>query len=234
MIIAIHQPNYIPWAGYFFKILQSDIFVFLDDAQFSNGSFINRTNIIVNSKKSWMSIPVKKKLGIKINQVAIADPIWKIKHLSKIKNTYIKCEHFSDIWNRINTLYESIESNYLFEINRKIIITISKWLDSNSKFFLSSSLNINENIKAENKILEIVKCFKGITYISGKGGKNYQDEKNFINDKVNLVYIESLLKSYEQKQNNEKFIPGLSILDLFFNLGIEATKNYIYRNFKLL
>ena len=105
MIISIHQPNYFPWPGYFFKILKSDIFVFLDDVQYSNNSFTCRTNILENKNKSWLSVPIKKKMGQKINQILIADLEWKMKHLSKIKNCYLKTEHFSFLWDKINLIY---------------------------------------------------------------------------------------------------------------------------------
>ena len=83
MLIAIHQPNYFPWTGYFYKIMKAEYFIFLDDAQYTKNSFINRTNIIDNKKKVWMSIPVKNKFGHKINQTMVADREWK-------KNIYLK------------------------------------------------------------------------------------------------------------------------------------------------
>ena len=94
MVIAIHQPNYFPWPGYFFKILKSDIFVFLDDVQYSNNSFTCRTNILENKNKSWLSVPIKKKMGQNINQILIADLEWKMKHLSKIKTVILKLNIF--------------------------------------------------------------------------------------------------------------------------------------------
>ena len=139
MIISIHQPNYFPWPGYFFKILKSDIFVFLDDVQYSNNSFTCRTNILENKNKSWLSVPIKKKMGQKINQILIADLEWKMKHLSKIKNCYLKTEHFSFLWDKINLIYNSLHEANISEINKAIIITLSKWFGYKTKFFSSSS-----------------------------------------------------------------------------------------------
>ena len=126
MIISIHQPNYFPWSGYFYKIMKSDIFVFLGDVNFSKNSFTNRTDIIENKEKVWITLPVKKKLGVNINMVEIDDDQWKKKHLSKIKNSYIRSDYFQEIWEKINLLFNSIDTNNLAEVNKSIIKLIYK------------------------------------------------------------------------------------------------------------
>ena len=86
MIVSIHQPNYLPWGGYFFKIINSDLFIFLDDVQFSKNSFINRTKVTHNNEYTWLSIPIKFNLGESILQVKLAQEDWQLRHLSKIQN----------------------------------------------------------------------------------------------------------------------------------------------------
>lgn len=231
MIIAIHQPNYFPWPGYFFKILKSDIFVFLDDVQYSNNSFTCRTNVLENKSKSWLSVPIKKKMGQNINQILIADLEWKKKHLSKIKNCYLKTEYFSVLWDKINLIYDSLYEINISEINKVIIITLSKWLGYKTEFFSSSSLNLNNNLRGEDKLIKIIKHFNADIYLSGEGGKNYQEKKRFVNEGINLLYSIYSLEPYKQMLIHKNFIPGLSILDLFFNLGIDSSKSYISKSF---
>ena len=231
MVIAIHQPNYFPWPGYFFKILKSDIFVFLDDVQYSNNSFTCRTNILENKNKSWLSVPIKKKMGQNINQILIADLEWKMKHLSKIKNCYLKTEYFSVLWEKINLIYDGLSEVNISEINKAIIITLSEWLGYKTKFLSSSSLNLNNNLRGEDKIIEIIKHFNADIYLSGSGGKNYQENKRFVNEGIKLVYSIYSSEPYKQMPMNKNFIPGLSILDLLFNLGIDSSKYYISKSF---
>ena len=232
MIISIHQPNYFPWAGYFYKIMKSDIFVFLDDVQFSKNSFTNRANIIENKKKVWATLPVKNKIGTDISKIKIADEQWKNKHLSKIKNSYSKSIHFPELWEKINILINSINSNNLADINKNIIIGICDWLDFRTNFYTSSDLKFNSNLKAEEKLIEMIKYFNCNSYISGQGAKNYQDEAKFVKENIKLYYTNYNDNPYNQFTDN--FITRISILDLLFNLGINSTKNYIQNSFGLL
>ena len=106
MIIAMHQPNYLPWGGYFYKLLASDYFIFLDDDQYSKNKYVNRTQIIYDQKYSWLTIPVNFKLGETINEVKFAQPDWGQRHLSKIKNAYQKAPYFYENWDDLYKLYQ--------------------------------------------------------------------------------------------------------------------------------
>ena len=84
-------------------------------------------------------------MGQNINQILIADLEWKMKHLSKIKNCYLKTEYFSVLWKKINLIYDGLSEVNISEINKAIIITLSEWLGYKTKFLSSSSLNLNNN-----------------------------------------------------------------------------------------
>ena len=207
MIIAIHQPNYIPWPGYFYKIMKADIFVFLDDVQFSKNSFINRSYIRENDKNSWITLPVKTKNNMNINQVLIADEQWKMKHLSKIKNAYLNKENFQYIWEKLSNLYLDINSMKLSEVNIFLITKLCEWMELNVKFYTSSKLDIDKNLRGDERLIEIIKCLNGKEYLSGLGAKNYQQDEKFRN--ANL--------------ENKNLFSETSILDPIFNEGISNT-----------
>ena len=94
-LIAIHQPNYLPWLGYFEKIRRADVFVFLDDCQFSKGSYTNRVRI---GQGEWLTLPVSNSFGAAINETKIADPDWLEKHLARLEETYKKAKCFKQVW----------------------------------------------------------------------------------------------------------------------------------------
>ena len=70
-VVAVHQPNILPWVGYFQKLMNSDTFIFLDDVQFSKGSYTNRVQININGEAKWLTIPVSSSLGALINSIEI-------------------------------------------------------------------------------------------------------------------------------------------------------------------
>ena len=225
MNIAIHQPNFFPWIGYFYKIKSSDYFVFLDDVQYSKNSYTNRVNIINEKKQTWLTLPVNSKLGLKINNVYVADKSWKDKHLSKITNAYRKTKFFLEVFDKIKNLFDEIESENLAVINQLIIRNVSIWLELNKKFYTSSELHINKDLKGDDRLIEIVRTVGGNTYFSGKGGNKYQDEEKFKSVNISLRYSNFIEKKYIQQSDD--FIYGNSILDLLFNLGIRKAIKYL-------
>ncbi len=225
MNIAIHQPNFFPWIGYFYKIKSSDYFVFLDDVQYSKNSYTNRVNIIYEKKQTWLTLPVNSKLGLKINKVFVADKSWKDKHLSKITNAYRKTKFFLEVFDKVKNLFDEIDSENLATINQLIICSVSNWLELNKKFYISSELNINKDLKGDDRLIEIIRTLGGNTYFSGKGGNKYQNEEKFKSANISLRYSNFKEKRYNQQSND--FIYGNSILDLLFNLGIRKAIQYL-------
>ena len=119
MMIAIHQPNYVPWLGYFYKIYIADKFVFLDDVPYSKNSYFNRSKILQNNKDVWLTVPVKVKLGMKINEIHSFNNSWKESHLSKIRNAYSESTYFHENWKPIKNLYLSLFEENLYLSNIK-------------------------------------------------------------------------------------------------------------------
>jgi len=217
MIISIHQPDYIPYLGYFYKIYQSEIFVFLDDVQFSNDNMHHWNRIKTPQGECRLKIPVEHKFGDKINQIRTKDELkWKEKHLKTIEMNYSKAQHFKEIYPQYKDIILK-EYSDLAEIN----ITINKFICKNfgfkTEFIRSSELNINS--AKEDRVIDICLVLGGTTYISGNGAKAYQVDEHYENKGVHLKYTD--YKPFEYKQQWGEFIPNLSILDYVFNCGFE-------------
>lgn len=219
MIVAIHQPNYIPWSGYFYKILKSDVFIFLDDAQYTKNSFINRNRIKTPTGEAWLTVPVKASLTDKINEVVYADAQWKKKHIKSLEQNYKKApffEHYaSDLWEIINQ-----ENDHLYILNIALISYIAEQLSASCRFMLASEFPSEE--KSDLRLIELVQRNKGTHYLSGRGGANYQDENNFTAQGITLAYTDYVPQPYPQLW--PEYIPNLSMLDLLFNCGPDARK----------
>ena len=142
-ICSIMQPTYLPWAGYFNLINSSDIFIFLDDVQFSKQSWQNRNKILIDKKRHWLTVPViRKSSKDKINQIKIDDTQkWRKKHTLSIKQNYFNHKYYNQL-DIILELINDKKMNHLLDLNISIIKAISKALNiKSSKFLISSKLN---------------------------------------------------------------------------------------------
>lgn len=217
MVVSVHQPNYIPWMGYFYKIQKSDIFVILDDVQYIRRGFINRNRIKTHEGVSWLTIPVENKgnYGSNINEISIKNDLnWKENHIKNIEMNYKK----SDFFNDFNDIFKSCLMNdydKLSELNIEIIKTICRLLNIKTKMILSSALNINET--STERIISICRDLGADTYLSGRGGAKYQDEKMFEDNSIKLLYSDFSEKPYKQLWGD--FSGGLSVIDYIFNCG---------------
>jgi hypothetical protein len=214
-VISIHQPNYIPWLGYFYKIFSSDIFVFLDDAQYSNEGMHNYHYIKTPQGPFRLKIPVKGSFGEPINSVITNDALfWKEKHLKTILSNYRRANYFEIIYIDFESL---ISKNYtnLAEMNEEIIKFVSRKFGFNTNFVNSSSLGIVA--KQEERIIQICEKLNGDVYFSGKGAMHYQDEIHFRERGIKLEYSDFKPFKYPQLWNG--FQENVTILDYLMNCG---------------
>ena len=220
--IAIHQPNYIPWLGYFYKIVNSDIFVFLDDAQFSKNSYTNRVQIFGKDEKiRWLTVPVSNRLGQSINEVLPSTIDWKSRHIDSLYGLYSKAKNFKYVWDDIQEIYDAVDtSDSISRINSILIIKISNILGIHTDFQYSSQLNAKG--VGEDRLISIVSSISSSGfYLSGSGGKKYQNQESFINAGLGLKYTDFSHPNYYQWSS--LFQPGLSIFDPIFHLGWDKT-----------
>lgn len=217
-IVCIHQPQYIPYIGFFNKLAQSDIFVIHDDITAIKRDFTNRNKIRTQQGWKWLTIPVYKKDRTIINEITISNSInWKAQHWMLLQNLYGKCPFFEKYCSFFEDVYNR-EWQLLIELDIAILKYISKELGLKASFILSSSLGIVSN--ATDKLVEICKAVDADVYLSGIGGKNYIEEGKFEEANIKLGYQNFHYPVY--KQRFEHFEPNMSIVDLLFNCGDES------------
>ena len=220
MTVSIHQPNYLPWLGFFGKIKRSDKFVIFDNVQYprSKGHFGNRNKIKIYNDSKWLTVPVEGKSEMKnFNQIKYKDTNWKEEHLRLIEQFYKKttyfCIYFDDFKEILLKDYNSIS-----HLSSELIIWFLSKLNINTEIIYSSEL-VDEDITGADRILAILKELKATKYItgSGPGSMRYINEKDFKEAGIELEW-----QSYHHpryRQINGEFIPYMNILDLLFNEG---------------
>lgn len=216
-VISIHQPNYIPWLGYFYKIYSSDIFVFLDDAQFSNEGMHNYHYIKTPQGPFRLKIPVVGPFGSKISEVRTNDALgWKEKHLKTITANYKRAPCFENVFQDIEELIMKSYSN-LAELNIALITFISDKFGFNTRFDRSSALGtmtLNEE-----RIIEICQILGGSTYFSGTGAKKYQNDEDFTCKGITLQYSD--FTPFHYKQLWSGYQTNVTVLDYLMNCGYD-------------
>jgi len=227
MIVAIHQPNYLPWLGYLQKIAAADAFIFLDNVQFSKNSVTNRVRILDGSRQHWLTVPVSVKLGDPINVVRPAREDWAERHLSTLRNFYASAPAFRDVWPDVEDLYAGLPDDNLAIINIHIVLDLAKRLELETRFLRASELGCGKTI-GDDRIIELVKIVAPSgTYLSGQGGAKYQNEAKFHAANLKLRYADFDHPTYNQ--GGDEFVPGLSVIDAAFRLGWRGTRALVCR-----
>ena len=219
MIIAIHQPNYLPYLGFFDKMKKSDIFVIYDDAQFNKREFQHRNRIRVNNGWKWLTVPVEKEeIPIKeikiINEPQKNKPHWSKIHFREIHANYAKTEYFGVYEDELKKIYER-RYKKLVDLNITLIKFLMKAFNIDVKILCASEFEFKT--KSSQKNLDLVKAVGGDTYLSGSMGRNYLDVSLFEKEGIKVVFHD--LKHPVYKQRYEGFVPNMSAIDALFNVG---------------
>lgn len=229
-IIAIHQPNFLPWLGYFNKIFMSDFFVILDDVQFpkaSKGNWINRHLLNDCGEAIWATIPIDRRFSgtRKISEIQLSNHTeWKVEYLTKIKHLYSGSPFFGEIFSFLSDCMQHTSSN-LCKNNLFFLYSVLAQMGCNTdKIVLSSTLRTRGS---SNLLLcSIVEILGGSTYLCGNGSSGYLDLDVFTQQQIEVKFQNFREKPYSQFRNSS-FVNGLSIVDVLMNLGFQETRKLI-------
>lgn len=213
MKIAIMQPYFFPYIGYFQLINSVDTFVIYDDVNYIKGGWINRNYIISNNGKSIFTLPlISSSSNKKINEIEISK---NHKLIKTIEYNYKRAPYFQEIQPVISDILNS-ESYNLAKFLENQIKIICKRLEIETKILVSSSLNKNNLLKGEEKVIDICKSLNATSYINSPGGKQLYSENKFFSEGIELRFIEPCIVPYTQYGSN--FEKNLSVIDvLMFN-----------------
>ena len=217
MKVAIHQPNYLPYLGFFHKLSLVDTFVIMDDTQYDK-KFTNRNKIKVPGNWIWLTVPINKKHKFVANKIVEInnEENWQSDHFEKINRSYSNSKFFKKNYKAFFEKIYSKKWDHLFTLNYELIIQLIDWLDIKIEVIKESELNVKGN--STERLVNISKKIGAETYVSGIGGKEYMNEKMFETNNIKIEYQNFKCPIYKQVFNSE-FIPNLSIIDLLFNIG---------------
>ena len=218
----MHQPNHLPWLGYFHKMVFSDVFVFLDSVQYTPKTYTNRCLISNGGKEVRLSVPVSlESWDTAITGVQIDTRKFAHKHLESFRHAYGKCKAFDTIMDVIRPHYEIGVSN-LAEFNIGLIKSLAAYFDLTPSFVRLSELGIES--QKNSLLIDVAQACGADIFVSGVGAKDYISghENEYTGAGVRLAYQNFVHPQYRQRFPN--FVKGCSIIDLAFNAGDSASE----------
>ncbi|HRU63915.1 MAG TPA: WbqC family protein, partial [Paludibacteraceae bacterium] len=229
MKLAIMQPYFLPYIGYFQLIKAVDTFIIYDDVQFIKGGWINRNYLLLNDEKFMFNLILKGASANKlINEISVQSNQNKL--LKTIYYSYNKAPYFESVFPIIKNILNYEDKN-LSKFIGNSIIKICNYLKIDTEIHYSSALEKDNELKAQDKIIHICKLLNADTYINAIGGQKLYDKKVFNDSHIDLKFIKSNLTPYTQFKN--EFIPCLSILDVMMFNSVDEI-NIILKNHELI
>jgi len=217
MKLAIMQPYFFPYIGYWQLLHAVDRFVIYDDVNYIKGGWVNRNRILINDKPAYMTVPLHQASPFKriCDTNLQASPVWRDKMMKMIEMTYRRAPFFQDIFPVVEKLIR-FESDNLSDYLVNQLQTLAALFGITAQFVLTSRCYENNNLAGQNRVLDICKKEGAATYINPRGGTDLYDRAAFEERGVELKFIMPLSIAYEQF--GATHVPWLSIIDvMMFN-----------------
>jgi len=213
MKIAIMQPYFFPYIGYFQLIAAVDKFIIYDDVSFINRGWINRNNILINGKAGLISVPLN---GASQNKrikdiIPVSEQKWKHSLLKTIEQNYKKASQFDVVYPMLQQVINA-NTGSISEFNYTGIKCVCDYLGISTTLIPSSEIYANNELKGQFRIMDICKKENAQHYINPSGGVELYDREIFTRVGISLSFLKSELPPY--KQFTDYFTPALSIIDV--------------------
>jgi len=213
--IAVLQPSYLPWLGFFEQMMSVDTFVFYDDVQYTKNDWRNRNRIKTKDGFLWLTIPVKGSTSLQIREVRIDNnQNWQEKHQKTLVQLYSKAPYFEEVLVLFEPLWNK-KYEFLLDAVVDSITIITEYLNIETKIIFSSEIKVSGN--KNEKLINICKTLGASEYYSGLAAQNYLDNELFNRNGINIAFQHYQHPLYPQMHGN--FVSHLSIIDLLFNCG---------------
>lgn len=228
-IVVIHQPDFMPYLGFFQRLITADIYIVLDNVQYVRGSRTqtSRDKIKTLNGEKWINVGIEKaRYKSRINEIRLSQcSEWRERSLNLIKENYRKTDFFHEIFPFIQTLYE-FKSDMMVDFNMAAIkMLIELFGIENIEIEYASKLRADGN--SNELIINLVKAVKCKRYLSGIGARDYYVPELYEQAGIEVIWQNFKHPVYPQQFG--EFIPYLSSIDLLFNCGIEKSRE-ILRN----
>ncbi len=228
-VVVIHQPDFVPYLGFFHRFLHADFYIALDHVQYVDGSsraWTHRDKIKTAQGEKWLTLSTKKAPhNTAINQIELStDTNWRQDNLRLLEHNYRKASCYKELMPEIEHLY-SQPYQVLRDFNMASIETLMDMLGVRIPWVWSSSLDPSET--KNEMLVGLLKKISASHYLSGVGARNYFRSEPFAKASIEVIWQNFTHPVYAQQFG--EFVPYLSALDVLFNHGITASREILRR-----
>lgn len=218
MLVAIHQPQFMPWLGYLDKIDRADLFVVLDSVQFKKNEWQNRNRIRTAEGWQWLTVPVLHDFGQRLDEVRINESVdWRGKHLRALTMHYARAPFRDGYLDGLKAIYARPWER-LAPLNVAVLRWLLEAFGITTPLRLSSEMALRE--EPTDRLIDICRTVGATRYLAGAGAAGYMDVPRFLAGGIELEVQDFHHPVYPQCY--EPFVPGMAALDLLWNCGEEA------------
>ena len=226
MKLGIMQPYFLPYIGYWQLMNYVDKYVIYDDVNYIKGGWIDRNRILVDGQVNYLNLPVIGKSAFKhINEIEVnTNKEFINKTIRKVEASYKKAKYYNDVMPLFLEIINYNEKNLALFIKHSFEV-IAKYLDIQTEFIISSDIEKNNDLKGQDKVIEICKKLNATEYINAIGGQELYSKETFKENEIDLHFLKTNNIKYQQLSNN--FESNLSILDVLMNCSKNECKEYL-------
>lgn len=224
--VCIHQPDFVPWLGFFDRLFHVDVFIVLDHVQFIRRGWQHRDRIKVGGEARWLTLPVLKsgRYDQRIDEVELDESQnWRQKHLRSLESAYARAPHAAEAMPAVRAVYER-PHRLMVDFNMDFLNLFMEMLKIDVRVYRSSAMACAGS--SNELLIGLVKSVGGTSYMTGMGARDYLDEAKFSAAGVEVAWRRFSSPEYPQIGGGP-FLPGLSALDALFNLGSAGTRRLL-------
>jgi hypothetical protein len=232
MKLAIMQPYFLPYIGYFQLIAAVDLFVVYDNIKYTKKGWINRNRLLRDGTDALFSLPLKKDSdSLDVLERELAADFNRGKLLHQFKGAYARAPHFARTWPLLEGIVRNPEQN-LFRFIHRSIAEVCRHLDLGTEIRCSSAMAIDHDRKGEDKVLAICEAVGADTYVNAIGGMALYAKETFAAQGIDLQFIKS--RPFAYAQFGAPFVPWLSIVDVLMFNPLDTVRHSVLTGFELL
>jgi hypothetical protein len=232
MKLAIMQPYFFPYIGYFQLIESVDVFIIYDNIKYTKKGWINRNRLLRNGADSVFTVPLRKDSDLlDVRDRVVAEDFDRVKLANQLREAYQRAPYFQEAFPVVEKAVMSPVRN-LFEYIHGSVVEVCRYLGIGARILPSSTIEVDATLKGGQRVLALCKVTGASVYVNAIGGQKLYSREEFSARGVELKFLRSHAVTYPQF--GDAFVPWLSIIDVMMFNPVSRIREFLETGFELI